>query len=127
MALSSFLTVNGVDWPCPAPGFQYTFTVNVDAGRNTDGAVIGQRVGRELVALNEMEWRGLSPDTWQAMLASLDDFFVQVTFENYKTGEPMTIWMYPGDKTAKPLFADKTTHKITQYETCSVHLIDCGW
>ena len=127
MALSSFLKVNGVKWPCPAPGFSYTLTRNVDAGRNTSGAVIGQLVGRELIALDEMEWHGLTPQQWQAMLNSLNPFYVQVELEDYRTGQPMTVWMYPGDKTATPLFADPVTHKVTRYDVCSVHLIDCGW
>lgn len=44
MALSAFLRVNGYNFPCPRRGFQYTISTTVNAGRNANNAVIGQRV-----------------------------------------------------------------------------------
>lgn len=61
MALSSFLNVNGYDFPCPRRGFSWTISTTVNAGRNANNAVIGQRVGRDLYKLDNMEWVGLSP------------------------------------------------------------------
>lgn len=127
MAQSSFLKVNGVNFPCPKAGFTYVISTTVDAGRNVNNEVIGQRVGRDLFKLDEMEWSGLDPDTWQSMLAAVEDFYIPVTFEDYRTGGEITITMYPGDRTATPLFVDPTTHKVTKYETCKFNLIDCGW
>lgn len=127
MAQSSFLKVNGVNFPCPKAGFTYVISTTVDAGRNVNNEVIGQRVGRDLFKLDEMEWSGLDPDTWQRMLAAVDDFYIPVTFEDYRTGGEITIMMYPGDRTATPLFVDPTTHKVVKYETCKFNLIDCGW
>lgn len=127
MALSSFLNVNGVDFPCPRAGFQYVITTAVDAGRNTSAQVVGQKIGRDQFKLNAMEWVGLDPETWQSMLAAVEDFYVPVTFEDYRTGEPITITMYPGDRTATPLFADENTFLVTQYENCKFNLIDTGW
>lgn len=127
MALSSFLRVNGVDFPCPRRGFSYIITTTVNAGRNANNAVVGQRVGRDLFKLNELEWNALHAETWQAMLRAVDPYFIPVTFEDYRTGQPITIMMYPGDRTAKPLFTDRNTHRITQYENCKFNLIDCGW
>lgn len=46
MALSSFLNVNGYDFPPPRRGFSWTITTTVNGGRNENNAVIGQRVGR---------------------------------------------------------------------------------
>lgn len=126
MALSSFLNVNGYDFPCPRDGFKYTIVTTVNNGRNANNAVIGQRVGRDLYKLGDMEWVGLSPEIWQRMLKAVEPFYVPVTFEDYRTGEPITIIMYPGDRTAQPLFADKNSHKVTKYRTCKFNLIDAG-
>lgn len=127
MALSSFLNVNGYDFPCPKVGFQYIISSTVNGGRNANNAVIGQRVGRDLYKFNAMSWSMLEPETWQMMLRAVEDFYIPVTFEDYRTGEPITITMYPGDRTATPLFVDENTHKITKYENCKFNLIDAGW
>lgn len=127
MALSSFLRVNGVDFPCPKRGFTYTISTAVNAGRNANNAVIGQVVGRELYKLDNMEWAALPAETWQKMLKAVEPFYIPVTFEDYRTGKPITITMYPGDRTAKPLFVDEKTHIVTKYENCKFNLIDCGW
>lgn len=127
MALSSFLNVNGYDFPCPKVGFQYIISSTVNAGRNANNAVIGQRVGRDLYKLNSMSWSMLEPETWQMMLRAVEDFYIPVTFEDYRTGEPITITMYPGDRTATPLFVDENTHKVKKYENCKFNLIDAGW
>lgn len=126
MALSSFLNVNGYDFPCPAVGFQYSISTMVNAGRNSNGATIGQKVGRDLYKLDSLHWVGLEPEVWQRMLEAVEPFYVPVTFEDYRTGEPITIIMYPGDRSAKPLFADPDSHKVTLYENCQFNLIDCG-
>lgn len=127
MALSSFLNVNGYDFPCPKVGFQYIISSTVNAGRNANNAAIGQRVGRDLYKLNSMSWSMLEPETWQMMLRAVEDFYIPVTFEDYRTGEPITITMYPGDRTATPLFVDENTHKVKKYENCKFNLIDAGW
>ena len=124
--LSSFLRVNGVDFPCPRVGFSYTISTTVNAGRNANNEVVGQRVGRDLFKLDSMEWAALDVETWQKMLKAVEPFYVPVTFEDFRTGQPITITMYPGDRKARPLFVDKTTHKVTKYENCSFNLIDCG-
>lgn len=124
--LSSFLTVNGVDFPCPRVGFTYVITTTVNAGRNANNEVVGQRVGRDLFKFNTLEWAALDAETWQKMLSAIEPFYVPITFEDYRTGKPITITMYPGDRTAKPLFVDPITHKVTKYENCKFNLIDCG-
>lgn len=126
MALTSFLNVNGYDFPCPRVGFNYIISTTVNSGRNANNAVIGQRVGRDLYKLNTMEWAALDPETWQMMLKAVEDFYIPVTFEDYRTGEPITITMYPGNRTAEPLFVDKDSHKVTKYRNCKFNLIDAG-
>ena len=124
--LSSFLTVNGVDFPCPRVGFTYIITTTVNGGRNANDETVGQKVGRDKFKLNNLEWAALDAETWQKMLKAVEDFYIPVTFEDFRTGKPITITMYPGDRTAKPLFVDPITHKVTKYENCKFNLIDCG-
>ena len=45
---SDFLIINGVKFPCPAVGMQIVRSQAVDSGRNANGAVVGQLVGRKL-------------------------------------------------------------------------------
>lgn len=127
MALSSFLNVNGYDWPCPVRGFSWTITTIVNGARNVNNAAIGTRVGRDLYKLDNLKWVGLSPKTRKMMLDSIKPFYVPVTFEDMANpGHPITIIMYPGDRKGTPLFVDRLTHMVTQDETLEFNLIDAG-
>lgn len=126
MAMTSFLNVNGYDYPCPRYGFQYTIATVVDGGRNVNGTTVGQRVGRDLYKLDQLQWIGLEPSVRRMMLQSLAPFYVPVTFEDYVNGGTITIIMYPGDRTGKPLFVDRLTHMITHDESLAFNLIDAG-
>lgn len=126
MGLSAFLNVNGYDFPCPRAGFSYIISTAVDNGRNANGATIGARVCRDLFKLDAMEWAMLPVEVWQMMLRAVEPFYVPVTFEDYRTGEPITITMYPGDRSGKPLYVDPNTHIVTKYENCKFNLIDAG-
>lgn len=127
MALSSFLNVNGYDFPPPRRGFSWTISTIVNAGRNANNAVIGDRVGRDLYKLDNMEWVGLTPKQREMMLKAIEPFYVPVTFEDMKKpGHPITIIMYPGDRSGSPLFVDKLTHMVLQDETLKFNLIDTG-
>lgn len=125
--MSSFLNVNGYDLPSPRYGFQYVIQTTVDAGRNLNGAMVGQKVGRDLIKLDQLQWVGLDTAERERILQLFDNFFVDVTLEDCRTGQPITIKMYPGDRTVKPLFVDKETHMISKDEVLAVNLIDCGW
>lgn len=127
MALSSFLNVNGYDFPPPRRGFSWTISTTVNAGRNANNAVIGDRVGRDLYKLDNMEWVGLTPKQREMMLKAIEPFYVPVTFEDMKKpGHPITIIMYPGDRSGSPLFVDRLTHMVLQDETLKFNLIDTG-
>lgn len=128
MATSSFLNVNGYDLPSPRYGFQYVISTAVDSGRNLNNQVVGQKVGRDIVKLDTLQFVGLEPSVRQRILSIFDsNFFVDVTFEDYRTGNPITRKMYVGDRTVKPLFVDKGTKKIKADELLAFNLIDCGW
>ena len=127
MALSSFLNVNGYDFPPPRRGFSWTISTTVNAGRNANNAVIGDRVGRDLYKLDNMEWVGLTPKQREMMLKAIEPFYVPVTFEDMKKpGHPITIIMYPGDRSGSPLFVDRLTHMVLQDETLKFNLTDTG-
>lgn len=126
MALTSFLNVNGYDFPAPVDGFNYIISTTVNGGRNSNNAVVGQRVGRDIFKLNTLEWVNLDPAEWQMMLKALEPFYVPVTFEDYRTGKPITIVMYPGDRTGQPLKVNELTFLVEKYKSCKFNLIDAG-
>lgn len=126
MATTPFLIVNGVSWPCPIHGFTYTWAVMVDGARNANGAQVGQVVGRQILKLDSMEWKGLEADKWEAMMKSLKPFYVDVTVYDPAEGKDVTVKMYPGDKSATPLFLYEGSRRTRIYESCKVNLIDCG-
>ena len=127
MALSSFLNINGYDMPCPQYGFEYVLSDAVDSGRNLNAAVVGQKVGRTLYKFQNLQWVGLYPDQRMMIMKAIEPFFVKCTFEDIRSGRIITLDMYVSDRTIKPLFVDRDTHKITRDETLSFNLIDCGW
>jgi len=124
MATTPFLTVNGVAWPCPMHGFTYTWATVVNAGRNANGAVIGQVVGRQIIKF-ECTWAGLMANEWHSIMESLDDFYVPVTFYDVRDNRKKTLICYPGDRSATPLFLNSSKRPY-QYESCKVNLVDCG-
>lgn len=127
MALSSFLNINGYDMPCPRYGFEYILSDAVDSGRNLNAAVVGQRVGRTLYKFQNLQWVGLHPDQRMMILKAIEPFFVKATFEDIRSGGVITLDMYIGDRTIKPLFVDKYTHEVIRDESLAFNLIDTGW
>lgn len=121
---SNFLIINGVRFPCPAPGMEIVHSQTVDGGRNANNAVIGQKVGRKLWKINNLQWNGLDAETWATMKEALEDFYVPVTFTG-DDNKRRTITMYPSDTTGRPLFLEDIFYK--NHETCSFSLVDCGW
>jgi hypothetical protein len=120
---SNFLLINGQPVPCPSADMEIISTINVDAGRNAFGQVIGQVVGRRQWKINNLHWVGLDADQWAYIKSLLEPFYVPVTF----TGDDnvrRTLIMYPGDTTGHPLFLDGISYK--NYRDCKFNLIDCG-
>lgn len=121
----SYISVNGYDFPPPKRGVKPTVSTMVDAGRNANGTVVGQRVGRDQYKIDTLEWPWLEAQEWSNMLRVLSGFFVYVTFLDPVSNAPITIKMYPGDRTAEPYWADDSGNP-THYRNCKVNLIDCG-
>ena len=122
--MSDFLIVNGVHFPSPDMGMEIVHSQNISSGRNANGAVVGQLVGRKLWKLNNLQWSCLDAQTWAAMKAALAPFFVPVTFTG-DDNERHTIYMYPGDTSGQPLQLEGIFYK--NFRTCKFNLIDCGW
>lgn len=118
------IIVNGLQLPPPVRGIEVISTQAVDGGRNANGAVVGQLVGRRMYKLNNIQFAGLSADDWAQIRRALEPFYVPVTFTN-DLNERMTLMMYPSDTTGKPFQIKDWQYDI--YENCKFNLIDCGW
>lgn len=121
----AYLSVNGYELPPSKRGISVIVTTIVDAGRNANGSVVGQRVGRDQYKIDGLEWPWLSAAEWEKILAILNNFFVNVTFIDPVTNSRKTIKMYPGDRTGEPYWLDEDG-KPTHYRNCKVNLIDIG-
>ena len=121
----AYLAINGYELPPPKRGVNVTVTTVVDSGRNANGAVVGQRVGRDQYKVDGLEWAWLTAAQWQRILGLLKNFFVYVTFYDPVTNAKKTVRMYPGDRKGEPYWVDKNG-KPTHYRNCKVNLIDTG-
>ena len=121
----AYLAINGHELPPPKRGVHPIVTTVVNAGRNANGAMVGQRVGRDQYKIDGLEWPWLTAEEWGRILSLLDNFFVHVTFIDPVTNAPKTLKMYCGDRTAEPYWVDENGHP-TYYKDCKVNLIDCG-
>lgn len=106
-------------------GVTPTVTTLVDSGRNANGTVVGQRIGRDQYKIDNLEWSWLTAEQWSKILSILDNFFVNVTFIDPVSNAPKTIKMYCGNRTAEPYWVDEDGHP-THYRNCKVNLIDVG-
>ena len=121
----SYLKINGYELPPPKRGVHPIVTTIVDAGRNANGAVVGQRVGRDQYKIDGLEWAWLTAEEWSRILSILNDFFVHVSFIDPVTNAEKTIKMYCGDRKAEPYWVDENGHP-THYRNCKFNLIDTG-
>lgn len=121
----SYLAINGYELPPPKRGVKIIVTTVVNAGRNANGSVVGQRVGRDQYKIDGLEWTWLTAIEWERILFVLRNFFVNVTFNDPVTNFRKTIRMYCGDRTGEPYWIDDSG-KPTHYRNCKVNLIDTG-
>lgn len=121
----SYLKINGYELPPPKRGVKPTISTIVDAGRNANGTVVSQRVGRDLYKIDGLEWPWLTAEEWGNILKILEQFFVYVTFIDPVSNTEKTLKMYCGDRTAEPYWVDENGHP-THYKDCKFNLIDIG-
>lgn len=119
------LEINGYELPPSKRGVSVVVTTVVDAGRDANGAVVGQRVGRDQYKIDGLEWSWLTAEQWESILSSLKNFFVYVTFHDPVTNGKKTIKMYTGDRTGEPYWVN-SSGKPTHYRNCKFNLIDTG-
>lgn len=121
----AYLAINGYELPPPKRGVQPIVTTVVDAGRNANGAVVGQRVGRDQYKIDGLEWPWLTAREWSQILRALSGFFVFVTFHDPVSNSRKTIKMYPGDRSGEPYWVNGSGSP-THYRNCKVNLVDVG-
>ena len=121
----SYIRVNGIDLPYPKRGVKAVVTTIVNAGRNANGIVVGQRIGRDQYKIDTLEWPWLSAGEWETILRLISDFYFNVTFPDPVTGSERTIRMYCGDRSAEPYWVNSNGHP-TYYRNCKVNFIDTG-
>ena len=111
----AYLAINGYELPPCKRGVTIVVSTVVDSGRDANGAVVGQRVGRDQYKIEE----------WKKILSILDNFYVRVTFNDPVTNGRKTVRMYCGNRTAEPYWVT-ADGSPTHYRNCKVNLIDTG-
>ena len=124
--MTPFIRINGRPYPQPRRGLELMTATLVDSGRNANGVVIGQVIGRQQQKINNLEWGHLKADVWSSLLQEFNNFFVTVSYPDMITNQWTTRKMYPGDRTATVLWLDDTTGLPKDYINCKVNLIDVG-
>lgn len=121
----AYLEINGYELPPCKRGVSVIVTTVVDSGRDANGTVVGQRVGRDQYKIEGLEWAWLTAAQWEGILSRLKNFFVYVTFNDPVTNARKTVKMYPGDRQGEPYYVDRNG-KPTHYRNCKFNLIDTG-
>lgn len=121
----SYLAINGQELPACKRGVSVVVTTVVDAGRNANGAVVAQRVGRDQYKIDGLEWTWLTAAEWERILSLVSSFYFNVTFNDPVTNSRKTIRMYCGDRHGEPFWVTDSGTP-THYKNCKVNLIDTG-
>lgn len=122
----SFIKVNGKQFPSPGLYPNLVVTTAVDAGRNANNKVVGQKIGRDNYKIDNLFWPLLDAETWSDLLKEFKNFFVTVEFWDMVENDWKTLRMYPGDRTADVYITNKNGKPLF-YKDCKVNIIDTGW
>ena len=121
----AYLAINGYELPPCKRGVTIVVSTVVDSGRDANGAVVGQRVGRDQYKIDNLEWAWLTAEEWKKILSILDNFYVRETINDPVTNGRKTVRMYCGNRTAEPYWVT-ADGSPTHYRNCKVNLIDTG-
>ena len=121
----AILRINNTDVPTPIRGLNEIVSTNVNSGRNANGELVGEKVGRDIYKLDSLEWRWLTKAEWQAILQLVKDFKFTATFPDVVNGGFCTHLCYCGDRSAEPYYID-SSGDFTRYRACKMNVIDCG-
>ena len=124
--MEPFIKINGHAFPMPGRRPALRVATLVDAGRNTLGEVIGQKIGRDQYKVEKLFWPHLDAETWGAMLREFNNFYVTCQIPDMVNNTWITLKMYPGDRTAEPWKLNPYTGLPMEYTNCAVNIIDCG-
>lgn len=119
------ITINGTSLPSPKRGMTEAVSTNVNAGRNAQGEMVGERVGRDIYKLDNLEWAWLTKGEWQAICTLMADFKFYCTFPDMVNGGYCTHLCYCGDRTCEPYYIDANGDFLF-YRSCKVNIIDVG-
>lgn len=124
---SNFIKVNGKKFPAPKRGLDMTVSTAVNAARNANNKVVGQKIGRDNYKIGSCEWAWLDADTWSAILKEFDEhFYSTVEFFDMVNNTRRTLTMYCGDRSAQPYWVN-SDGTVKTYKDCKMNLIDTGW
>ena len=121
----AYLAIDGYELPPCKRGVTVVVSTVVDSGRDANGAVVGQRVGRDQYKIDNLEWAWLTADEWGKILSILNRFYVRVTFNDPVTNGRRTVRMYCSNRSAEPYWVTENGTP-THYCNCKVNLIDTG-
>lgn len=125
----SLFMINGHSYKVPSSLRGITSTL-VDAGRNANGIMVGQKIGRDQYKLDSLQWNLLSVSEWSSILQEFDNNFIcNVTFFNPATATWITRKMYCSDRSqdypkGSIYYNSDGSPKI--WLNCKVNVIDTG-
>ena len=122
---NGFIKINGQKVPYPDSGLKLIISTLTNGGRNKNGKVTAERVGRDQNKIDSVQWKILSAEEWSRILNLVKNYYIDVTFPNMLTNTPQTLRMYVGDREAEPVFLDDSDMP-TQYKNCKFNIIDVG-
>lgn len=119
------IAINGTSLPVPKRGLTEVISTNVEDGRNALGEMVGERIGRDIYKLDNIEWVWLTKAQWQSILQLVKGFKFSVTFPDALNGGFVTKTMYCGDRSCEPYYIN-SNGDFTFYRSCKMNLIDVG-
>lgn len=119
------IRINGNRYPKPDTGLNFEVATLVDAGKNANGSLVGQKVGRDQYKINALKWTRLSASEWSAILKECEKFIFTIQFPDMVNNRMITLQMYPSNRSAQPLEVG-SNGLPTSYKNCQVNFIDTG-
>ena len=121
-----FIRINGKAFPMPGRHPTLMVATMVNSARNTEGTVVGQKIGRDKYKVDNLFWPHLTAEEWSGILKEFQDFYVIAQIPDMVNNDWIKLKMYPGDRTAQPWKVDEATGLPTEYINCKVNIIDVG-
>lgn len=119
------IIINEKEFPAPDIGANLLIASFVSDGKNANGEFVGQKVGRDQVKVENMQWKFLDAKTWASILQEFEQFIVTATLPDMIHNRFHTIRVYPGNRSATPVSFD-ADGLPTMYKDCKVNIIDTG-